>query len=129
MTKLGPYEVHPFADAFPLIEGEEFEELVNDIKTHGLRQPIVLNHDRTVLIDGRNRYRACMAAGVDPVFETLPERDHPRVRGEHPGLELLEDRDRGSSPRARGARDRRRSIRSTMGIIPACAGSTHVAAG
>ena len=74
MTKLGPYEVHPFADAFPLIEGEEFEELVNDIKTHGLRQPIVLNHDRTVLIDGRNRYRACMAAGVDPVFETLPER-------------------------------------------------------
>ena len=74
MTKLGPYEVHPFADVFPLIEGEEFEELVNDIKTHGLRQPIVLNHDRTVLIDGRNRYRACMAAGVDPVFETLPER-------------------------------------------------------
>lgn len=74
MTKLGPYEVHPFADAFPLIEGEEFAELVNDIKRQGQRQPIVLNHDKTVLIDGRNRYRACEAAGVDPVFEALPER-------------------------------------------------------
>lgn len=74
MTKLGPYEVHPFADAFPLIDGEEFAELVDDIKRQGQRQPIVLNHDKTMLIDGRNRYRACEAAGVDPVFEVLPER-------------------------------------------------------
>ncbi|MGW4663224.1 DUF5131 family protein [Streptosporangium sandarakinum] len=74
MTKLGPYEVHPFADAFPLIDGEEFAELVDDIKRQGQRQPIVLNHDKTVLIDGRNRYRACVEAGVDPVFEVLPER-------------------------------------------------------
>ncbi|MEO3860923.1 DUF5131 family protein [Acrocarpospora sp. B8E8] len=72
MTKLGPYEVHPFADAFPLIDGEEFEELARDIKSHGQRQPIVLNHDRTVLVDGRNRFRACQTAGVNPVFEALP---------------------------------------------------------
>lgn len=74
MTKLGPYEVHPAANLFPLIEGPEFDELVQDIKTKGLRQPIILTHDRTVLVDGRNRYRACDAAGVDPVFETLSER-------------------------------------------------------
>ncbi|MGV9226436.1 DUF5131 family protein [Streptomyces albogriseolus] len=74
MTTLGPYTVHPFADAFPLIEGEEFEDLVSDIKRNGLRDPIVLSPDKTVLIDGRNRYRACEAAGADPVFETLPER-------------------------------------------------------
>lgn len=74
MTKLGPYEVHPFADAFPLVEGEEFEELAADIKRNGLREPILLNHDKTVLIDGRNRYRACEASGADPVFETLPGR-------------------------------------------------------
>lgn len=74
MNKLGPYEVHPFADAFPLIDGEEFGELVRDIKRNGLREPIILNHDRTVLIDGRNRWRACEEAGSDPVFETLPER-------------------------------------------------------
>lgn len=74
MTKLGPYEVHPFADEFPLINGEEFEELVRDIKQHGQRQPIVLTADKRMLIDGRNRYRACVEAGVDPVFETLPGR-------------------------------------------------------
>ena len=74
MAKLGPYEVHAFADAFPLIDGEEFEELVRDIKRNGLREPIILNHDRSVLIDGRNRWRACAEAGSDPVFETLPER-------------------------------------------------------
>ncbi|MEV0556295.1 DUF5131 family protein [Streptomyces sp. NPDC050597] len=74
MAKLGSYEVHAFAGAFPLIDGEEFEELVRDIKRNGLREPIILNHDRTVLIDGRNRWRACEEAGSDPVFETLPER-------------------------------------------------------
>lgn len=74
MAKLGSYEVHAFADAFPLIDGEEFEELVRDIKRNGLREPIILNHDRTMLIDGRNRWRACEEAGSDPVFETLPER-------------------------------------------------------
>lgn len=74
MNKLGPYEVHPFADAFPLIDGEEFGELVRDIKRNGLREPIILNHDRTILVDGRNRWRACEEAGSDPVFETLPER-------------------------------------------------------
>jgi protein gp37/ParB-like chromosome segregation protein Spo0J len=74
MARLGEFEVHPFADAFPLIDGDEFDQLVMDIKKNGLREPIVLNHDRTVLVDGRNRYRACEAAGADPVFETLPER-------------------------------------------------------
>lgn len=71
MAKLGPYEVHPAADAYPLIDGEEFDKLVWSIKQNGLRDPITLNHDQTVLIDGRNRYRACEEAGVDPVFEAL----------------------------------------------------------
>lgn len=73
LTKLGPYEVHPFADAFPLLDGDEFAELVADIKRNGLREPILLNHSRTVLVDGRNRYRACEAAGAAPTVETLPE--------------------------------------------------------
>lgn len=71
MAKLGPYEVHPFADRFPLIEGEEFEDLVSDIKRNGQREPVVLNHDGSVLIDGRNRYRACMAAGQEPKLRRL----------------------------------------------------------
>ncbi|WP_042408194.1 DUF5131 family protein [Streptacidiphilus carbonis] len=71
MTNLGPYKVHPFADAFPLIEAEEFEELVSDVKRHGLRQPIVVTHEGDVLVDGRNRWRACEAAGVKPKIERL----------------------------------------------------------
>ena len=71
MAKLGQYEVHPFADKFPLIEGEEFEELVRDIKEHGLRDPVLLSSDGKVLIDGRNRYRACEAAGSTPRFKRL----------------------------------------------------------
>lgn len=74
MTTLGPYAVHPFADEFPLIEGGEFGALVVDIRRQGLRRPIVLTYDGNTLVDGRNRYRACLAANLDPVFEHLPER-------------------------------------------------------
>jgi hypothetical protein len=62
-------EVHPLADVFPLIEGSEFEELVEDIRRNGLRTPILLDAEGRVL-DGRNRLRACGAAGVEPRFET-----------------------------------------------------------
>jgi len=80
VAKLGPYEVHPFADKFPLISGEEFSDLVEDIRDRGQRQPIVLNHDGTVLIDGRNRYRACEAAGTEPLAERLgPEYDETMI--------------------------------------------------
>lgn len=71
MTKLGPYEVHPFADKFLLIEGEAFDKLVADIKQNGLQNPITVNQDQTILIDGRNRYRACIEAGVKPKLNVL----------------------------------------------------------
>jgi protein gp37/ParB-like chromosome segregation protein Spo0J len=72
MTDYGPYKVHPLADAFPLIEGEEFDLLVKDVRNNGLGQPIVLSPDQSTIVDGRNRYRACVEAMVDPVFRTLP---------------------------------------------------------
>jgi hypothetical protein len=62
-------EVHPVAAAFPLLEGPAFDALVRDIAAQGLREAITLHPDGSVL-DGRNRDRACLAAGVAPRFET-----------------------------------------------------------
>jgi N6-adenosine-specific RNA methylase IME4/ParB-like chromosome segregation protein Spo0J len=64
---------HPLADIFPLMQGEEFDALVADIKANGQQEAIVL-HDEMIL-DGRNRYRACMAADIEPVFRPFPGED------------------------------------------------------
>ena len=59
--------VHPAADLFPLMQGEEFDALVESIRTQGLREAAWLTKDGA-LLDGRNRVRACQAAGVKPEF-------------------------------------------------------------
>lgn len=56
---------HPIADMFPLLTGEEYENLKADIAANGLREPIWLHPDGHIL-DGRNRYRACRDLGLEP---------------------------------------------------------------
>jgi N6-adenosine-specific RNA methylase IME4 len=57
---------HPFANIFPLLEGEPFDNLVADIKANGLLQAITIHGN--MVLDGRDRLRACEAAGIEPRF-------------------------------------------------------------
>lgn len=58
---------HPAAELFPLMTGDEFDSLVADVREHGLIEPVWMYDDPElgrVLLDGRNRWRACTEAGV-----------------------------------------------------------------
>lgn len=55
------YEFHELANEYPLIEGDEFDNLVESIAKHGILEPIMRYQGK--IIDGRNRYRAALAAG------------------------------------------------------------------
>ena len=57
---------HPVANIFPMMSAEEFEALKADIQANGQLEPIWL-HDNQI-VDGRNRYNACVALGVEPAF-------------------------------------------------------------
>jgi N6-adenosine-specific RNA methylase IME4 len=69
--------IHPLAELFPAIEGEAFDALVEDIRRHGLHEEIVLLDG--AILDGRNRYRACLMAGVEPHFVSFTGPAAPQI--------------------------------------------------
>lgn len=60
------YELHPLCTLFPRLSEAEAASLRDDIMANGLRQPIILH--KGMILDGGNRYRACVDAGVEPKF-------------------------------------------------------------
>lgn len=56
---------HPAADAFPMMDEGRYGELLADIRENGQREPITLCDG--MILDGRNRYRACVEAGIEPI--------------------------------------------------------------
>ncbi len=70
-------EFHPFANAFPLIKGARLDELAASIGVKGVRRKIALFEDK--ILDGRNRYRAAIVAGlIDPDKSYVPETEEFR---------------------------------------------------
>jgi len=59
-------KAHPAAEIFPILEGDELQRLADDIRTNGLRIPIIILDGK--VLDGRNRLAACRLAGVEPRF-------------------------------------------------------------
>jgi hypothetical protein len=58
--------VHPAAALFPMLDDDELRELAEDIRVHGLASSIVVLGG--LLLDGRNRLRACAIANMPPRF-------------------------------------------------------------
>lgn len=55
---------HKLSEIFPLIPDDELKAMAADIKSNGQREPIITYEGQ--ILDGRNRWRACQIAGVDP---------------------------------------------------------------
>lgn len=66
-------KVHPFTDKFAPVDKEQVQKLAEDILANGLQETLLVTYDRTTLIDGRARLRACGIVGVAPRYTTLPE--------------------------------------------------------
>lgn len=58
------FEPHAVANLFPPMSDDEFSALRADISANGLREPIWIYDGK--IIDGRNRYRACLELKIEP---------------------------------------------------------------
>jgi ParB-like chromosome segregation protein Spo0J len=68
-------KIHPVAEVFPEMSPAELQELADDIKANGLAHPVTRDRDG-VILDGRNRLKACEIAGIESRF-TVFEGDDP----------------------------------------------------
>lgn len=57
-------EFHEHANLLPLISDKELDALAADIQMNGQQQPIHIFDGK--ILDGRNRFKACQRAGVEP---------------------------------------------------------------
>jgi N6-adenosine-specific RNA methylase IME4/ParB-like chromosome segregation protein Spo0J len=60
---------HPATDVLPRMTESEYADLKRDIKANGQQQPILVWEGK--ILDGRERYRACKALGIQPKTRVL----------------------------------------------------------
>ena len=99
-------EFHPLAQEYDLLSGDDFAELCESIQQNGLDEDGVIVLLDGKILDGRNRYLACIKAGVKPRFRDFdPKRD-----GKDPAefVRRRNDARRHDSPEKRQARRQQR---------------------
>jgi hypothetical protein len=62
-------EFHEYANLFPLMNGDEFATLVEDMRINGYDDTAPIVTCQGKILDGRNRYNASFEAGIEPVFQ------------------------------------------------------------
>lgn len=67
-------KVHPAAELFPLMDGEEYAAFVEDVRANGFREPAWIDKAGR-LLDGRNRERAAKDTGRVLTFKTYEGND------------------------------------------------------
>ena len=67
------YKNHELADIFPMMDDVEIKSMSEDIKANGQRNPIIIHEGK--ILDGRNRYAACVMAGIDPIESPFKGKD------------------------------------------------------
>jgi len=72
------YNPHPAADILPLKTDDELEAFSEQLKVEGQLHPIITWNGQ--IVDGRNRFKACELAGIDPIFEEREFADDAAVR-------------------------------------------------
>ena len=68
---------HPAAELFPRLSESELVALKNDILAHQQEHPIIVWND--MIVDGRNRFRACEMLGRKPKIKEMQFADEAAV--------------------------------------------------
>ncbi len=74
-TEPKTYLFHEITNIFPLMEGEDFDYLVKDMRKYGQLRKGILYEGK--ILDGRNRYRACQILNISFKFEEYSEKMSP----------------------------------------------------
>ena len=70
-------KAHPAAELFPRLSESELVALKNDILAHQQEHPIIVWND--MIVDGRNRFRACEMLGRKPKIKEMQFADEAAV--------------------------------------------------
>lgn len=70
-------KAHPAAELFPMLSESELVALKNDILAHQQEHPIIVWND--MIVDGRNRFRACEMLGRKPKIKEMQFADEAAV--------------------------------------------------